>query len=116
MENDPNVCELIAAQTPVVSIFGKTWDFHVRRALGITEEENSRLIADTVRFLKTHGREVVYDAEHFFDGYRANPAYALKTLEAAQKAGADVLCMCDTNGGTHADASRRNCGGGTQPL
>lgn len=100
VENDPNVRELIAAQTPVVSIFGKTWDFHVRRALGITEEENLELIADTVRFLKIHGREVVYDAEHFFDGYRANPTYALKTLEAAQEAGADVLCMCDTNGGT----------------
>jgi len=100
IEEDPNVRELIAAQTPVVSIFGKTWDFHVRRALGITEEENLELIADTVRFLKAHGREVVYDAEHFFDGYLANPSYALKTLEAAQKAGADVLCMCDTNGGT----------------
>src|SRR4051794_1703586 len=100
VEKDPNVRELIAAQTPVVSIFGKTWDFHVRRALGITEEENLELIADTVRFLKAHGREVVYDAEHFFDGYLANPSYALKTLEAANKAGADVLCMCDTNGGT----------------
>ncbi len=100
VEEDPNVRELIAAQTPVVSIFGKSWDFHVRRALGITEEENLELIADTVRFLKAHGREVVYDAEHFFDGYLANPSYALKTLEAAKKAGADVLCMCDTNGGT----------------
>jgi 2-isopropylmalate synthase len=100
IEDDPNVRELIAAETPVVSIFGKTWDFHVRRALGITEEENLDLIADTVRYLKAHGREVVYDAEHFFDGYLANPTHALKTLEAAQKAGADVLCMCDTNGGT----------------
>jgi 2-isopropylmalate synthase len=100
VEEDPNVRELIAAQTPVVSIFGKTWDFHVRRALGITEDENLALIADTVRFLKENGREVVYDAEHFFDGYLANPSYALKTLEAARNAGADVLCMCDTNGGT----------------
>jgi 2-isopropylmalate synthase len=100
VEADSNIRELIAAQTPVVSIFGKTWDFHVRRALGITEEKNLELIADTVRFLKAHGREVVYDAEHFFDGYLANPSYALKTLEAAHKAGADVLCMCDTNGGT----------------
>jgi len=94
------VQELISAGTPVVSIFGKSWDFHVRRALGISNEENLRLIADTVAYLKAHGREVVYDAEHFFDGYHANPAYALKTLEAAQKAGADVLCLCDTNGGT----------------
>ncbi len=100
VEDDPNVRELIAAETPVVSIFGKTWDFHVRRALGITEEENLKLISDTVRYLRAHGREVVYDAEHFFDGYRANPAYALKTLEAAQQAGAGVLCMCDTNGGS----------------
>jgi 2-isopropylmalate synthase len=100
VDKDPNVLELIAAETPVVSIFGKTWDFHVRRALGITEEENLRLISDTVAHLKAHGREVVYDAEHFFDGYNANPAYALQTLEAAKKAGADVLCLCDTNGGT----------------
>jgi 2-isopropylmalate synthase len=100
VEEDASVQELIAAQTPVVSIFGKTWDFHVRRALGISEDENLQLIADTVAFLKAHGREVVYDAEHFFDGYHANPTYALKTLEAAKRAGADVLCMCDTNGGT----------------
>ncbi|HEY3457519.1 MAG TPA: citramalate synthase [Bryobacteraceae bacterium] len=100
VEDDPNVRELIAAETPVVSIFGKTWDFHVRRALGISEEENVKLISDTVRYLRAHGHEVVYDAEHFFDGYRANPSYALKTLEAAQKAGAGVLCMCDTNGGS----------------
>ena len=100
VEKDSSVAELIAAGTPVVSIFGKTWDFHVRRALGITEEENLAIIADTVRYLKSHGREVVYDAEHFFDGYQANPSYALETLEAAKQAGADVLCMCDTNGGT----------------
>ncbi len=100
VEQDASVAELIAAETPVVSIFGKTWDFHVKRALGISLEENLVLIADTVRFLKSHGREVVYDAEHFFDGYHANPEYALKTLEAAKNAGADVLCMCDTNGGT----------------
>jgi 2-isopropylmalate synthase len=100
VEEDLNIRELIASDTPVVSIFGKTWDFHVRRALGITEEENLVLIADSVAFLKANDREVVYDAEHFFDGYLANPDYALKTLEAAKKAGADVLCLCDTNGGT----------------
>jgi 2-isopropylmalate synthase len=100
VEDDASVRELIAADTPVVSVFGKTWDFHVRRALGITEEENLVLIADTVAFLKAQGREVVYDAEHFFDGYLANQTYALKTLEAAKRAGADVLCLCDTNGGT----------------
>jgi 2-isopropylmalate synthase len=100
VEKDSNVAELLAAATPVVSIFGKTWDFHVRCALGITEEENLGLISETVRHLIDHGREVVYDAEHFFDGYIANPRYALRTLEAAKSAGADVLCLCDTNGGT----------------
>jgi 2-isopropylmalate synthase len=100
VEEDRNVAELLAAETPVVSIFGKTWDFHVQRALGITEEENLKLISETVGYLKAHGREVVYDAEHFFDGYLANPAFAFRTLEAAKRAGADVLCLCDTNGGT----------------
>lgn len=100
VETDTNVAELIAADTPVISIFGKTWDFHVQRALGITLEENLLLISDTVGYLKAHGREVVYDAEHFFDGYVANSGFALRTLEAAKRAGADVLCLCDTNGGT----------------
>ena len=100
VEQDRNVQALVEAGTPVVSIFGKTWDLHVKRALGITEEENLLLISETVKYLKDHGKEVVYDAEHFFDGYFANPDYALKTLEAAKSAGADVLCLCDTNGGT----------------
>ena len=97
---DRNVRALIEANTPVVAIFGKTWDLHVKRALNISEEENLTLISDTVSYLKQHGKEVVYDAEHFFDGYFANPDYALKTLETAKQAGADVLCLCDTNGGT----------------
>jgi 2-isopropylmalate synthase len=100
VERDPNVIGLLEADTPVISIFGKTWDFHVHRALGISEEENLQLIADTVSHLKKHGREVIYDAEHFFDGYLANTPFALRTLEAAKNAGADVLCLCDTNGGT----------------
>ncbi|MBK5292964.1 MAG: citramalate synthase [Acidobacteriia bacterium] len=100
VERDPSVLALVEAGTPAISIFGKTWDLHVRRALGITLEENIKLIEETVRYLKDRGKEVVYDAEHFFDGYAANPDYALHTLEAAQKAGADVLCLCDTNGGT----------------
>ncbi|HWC95319.1 MAG TPA: citramalate synthase [Candidatus Sulfopaludibacter sp.] len=100
VEQDRNVLALVEAGTPVVSIFGKTWDLHVKRALGITNEENLRLIADTVKYLVDHGKEVVYDAEHFFDGYLANPAYAIETLEAAKQAGAFVLCLCDTNGGT----------------
>jgi len=100
VEKDANVAALLAAETPVVSIFGKSWDFHAYRALGVTEEENLELISGTVAYLKQHGREVVYDAEHFFDGFKANPTFALRTLEAAKSAGADVLCLCDTNGGT----------------
>ncbi len=100
IEKDGNVAELLATGAPVVSIFGKTWHLHVHRVLGITEEENLRLIAETVSYLKAHGREVIYDAEHFFDGYEADPSFALRTLEAAKGAGADVLCLCDTNGGT----------------
>jgi 2-isopropylmalate synthase len=100
VEDDASVNALIESGTPVVSIFGKSWDLHVHRALGITEEENLKLIADTVRYLKAHGKEVVYDAEHFFDGYTASRDFALRTLEAAKNAGADVLVLCDTNGGT----------------
>lgn len=100
VEDDANIAALLAAETPVISIFGKSWDFHAYRALGVTEEENLDLISGTVAYLKRHGREVVYDAEHFFDGYKANPTFALRTLEAAKNAGADVLCLCDTNGGT----------------
>jgi 2-isopropylmalate synthase len=100
VEDDRNVRELVEAGTPVVAIFGKSWDHHVRRALGIALEENLDLISETVSYLKRHGKEVVYDAEHFFDGYIHNRDYALQTLEAAKSAGADVLCLCDTNGGT----------------
>jgi 2-isopropylmalate synthase len=100
VEDDASVNALIESGTPVVSIFGKSWDLHVHRALGITEDENLVLIADTVRYLKAHGKEVVYDAEHFFDGYTASRDFALRTLEAAKGAGADVLVLCDTNGGT----------------
>jgi 2-isopropylmalate synthase len=100
VHEDRNVLALVEAGTPVVSIFGKTWDLHVKRALGIAEDENLKLISETVKHLKDHGKEVIYDAEHFFDGYFANPDYAMQTLDAAKNAGADVLCLCDTNGGT----------------
>jgi 2-isopropylmalate synthase len=83
-----------------VAIFGKSWDFHVTAALKTTLEENINMIRESVHFFKEQGREVVYDAEHFFDGYKANPVYALQTLEAASKAGADWIVLCDTNGGT----------------
>lgn len=100
VDQDPNVRQLLEAGTPVCSIFGKSWDLHTQRALGITEEENLALIGETVKHLVEHGKEVVYDAEHFFDGYTSNPSFALRTLEAAKNAGASVLCLCDTNGGT----------------
>src|SRR6185437_7661969 len=99
VEKDASVNALVDAGTPVVCIFGKSWRLHVERALNITEEENLKLISETVKYLKDHGKEVVYDAEHFFDGYKASRDFALRTLEAAKKAGADTLTLCDTNGG-----------------
>ena len=99
VENDPQVKQLLASGTPVVTIFGKSWRLHVTDVLGITPEENRAMIADTVRHLKAHGREVIYDAEHFFDGYKDDPAHALATLAVASSGGADLLVLCDTNGG-----------------
>ncbi|MCH7226786.1 citramalate synthase [Haloferula sp. A504] len=100
VEEDPQVRLLIEAETPVVTIFGKSWELHVTEVLRTTPAENRAMIRDTVRFLKEHGREVVYDAEHFFDGYKDSAEHALATLEAAAEGGADVLVLCDTNGGT----------------
>jgi 2-isopropylmalate synthase len=99
-ENDVNLNALIKAETPAVSIFGKSWLLHVEQALKITPEKNLAIIADSVAFLKQHGKEVIYDAEHFFDGYKADPDYALKTVKAAHSSGADTVVLCDTNGGT----------------
>jgi 2-isopropylmalate synthase len=99
-EDDPSLSALVEARTPVVTIFGKSWDLHVREALGASPEENLRMIADTVAYFKAQGKLVVYDAEHYFDGYRADPRYALETLGAAAAAGADRLVLCDTNGGS----------------
>jgi 2-isopropylmalate synthase len=99
-EDDPNLRELVAAETPVVTIFGKSWLLHVTRVLGATPAENLAMVAESVDHLVREGREVVYDAEHYFDGYRADPAYALATLRAARQAGARTLVLCDTNGGT----------------
>jgi 2-isopropylmalate synthase len=99
-ETDPNLQELARAETPVVTIFGKSWLLHVTEVLGASPEENLDMIGDSVRFIAERGRETVYDAEHFFDGYRADPAYALSTLRAARGAGARTLVLCDTNGGT----------------
>ena len=99
-EGDPNLQELVRAETPVVTIFGKSWLLHVTEVLGATAGENLEMIADSIRFIVERGRELVYDAEHYFDGYAADPAYALATLRAARDAGARTLVLCDTNGGT----------------
>jgi 2-isopropylmalate synthase len=99
-EDDPSLKAVVAAQTPVVTLVGKTWDMHVTTVLGTTLEENLRMIADSVALCKAAGREVFYDAEHFFDGFQHNPQYALQTLRAAQDAGVSVVILCDTNGGT----------------
>ena len=100
VEDDVNVQSLLRAETPVVVIFGKSWDFHVTEIIRTSLDENLAMIRETLAFLKVQGKEVVYDAEHFFDGYKHNAAYALKTLQAAVDGGADSLVLCDTNGGT----------------
>jgi 2-isopropylmalate synthase len=99
VEQDDQVRLLIKAETPVVTIFGKTSMLHVKEVLRCTPEENLAMIGDTVRFLKDHGKFVIYDAEHCFDGYKLDPEYALATWQAAEKAGADFIVLCDTNGG-----------------
>jgi 2-isopropylmalate synthase len=99
-DDDDQVRLLINAGTPVVTIFGKTWPLHVREVLQTTPNENLAMIGDTVRFLKSHGKFVVYDAEHAFDGSKEDREYALATWKAAEEAGADVVTLCDTNGGS----------------
>jgi len=99
-EEDNNILTLIDAEPDTVTIFGKTWDFHVREALRISLEQNLELINDSLAYLKGHVGEVIYDAEHFFDGYKANPEYALQTLKAAADADVDCIVLCDTNGGS----------------
>jgi 2-isopropylmalate synthase len=103
-ELDANLNGLVAAGTPAVAIFAKAWDFQVDVVLRTTLEENLAMVRDSVGYLKKAGREVILDAEHFFDGYRANPEYAIAVLAAAAEAGADWLVLCDTNGGALPDA------------
>lgn len=99
-QDDQVLANLLAAETPAVAIFGKSWLLHVAEVLRVEPAENLALIEDSVAFLKANGREVVYDAEHFFDGYADNPEYALATLAGAERGGADWIVLCDTNGGT----------------
>ncbi|MCK4924325.1 MAG: citramalate synthase, partial [Spirochaetes bacterium] len=99
-EHDPNLKAITDAGTPVATIFGKTWDLHVKEALRVTLKENLAMIEESVTYLKSRGLEVIYDAEHFFNGYKKNPSYALESLEAAARGKADIIVLCDTNGGT----------------
>jgi 2-isopropylmalate synthase len=99
-ETDPMIRALLDAETPTVIVVGKTWKAHVEKVLQTDQEENLRMIHDSVRFLKSQGREVFFDLEHFFDGYKDDPDYARQVLRAGSDAGADCLVLCDTNGGT----------------
>jgi len=99
-EKDTSLNSIIACKTRAGTLVGKSWSFHIRKVLDCTLDENLTICADSVRYLKTHGLETIFDAEHFYDGYKDNPGYAMKTLCAAAEAGADVLVLCDTNGGS----------------
>ena len=117
-EEDVGLRALLGAGTAIVTIVGKTSEYQAKAVLGVTPDENVQMIADSVRLARSAGRQVVYDAEHFFDAYRASAAYAVRTLRAAREAGAAVLCLCDTNGGSLPEfvadavaAVRRECGG-----
>ena len=98
--DDIGMQALVNSKAPVITIVGKTWDLHVTEVLRVSLEENLAMIRDSIAYAKSEGREVIYDAEHCFDGWRANPEYALETWKAAAEAGADMVCMCDTNGGS----------------
>ena len=100
VDEDANIKSLLVADTPAVTIFGKSWDFHVVEVLKTTLDENLAMIFDTVKFFKNKGKEVIFDSELFFEGYDDNPEYALKTLKTAYDAGADSICLCETTGGS----------------
>ncbi len=102
-KDDPTMTALLEAGTPAVAIFGKSWVLHVKKVLRVSLEENLKMIESSIRYIKSKGKEVVYDAEHFFDGYKDNPGYAVSSLIAAERGGADWLVLCDTNGGTLPD-------------
>ncbi|MFH1994902.1 MAG: citramalate synthase, partial [Nitrospinota bacterium] len=98
--DDENIKALLKSETSVITLFSKAWDLHVRDALRISKEENLEMIFDSISYLKKHVDEVMFDAEHFFDGYKGNPEYAIKAIQAAEAGGADWIVLCDTNGGT----------------
>ncbi|KMT21202.1 citramalate synthase [Clostridium cylindrosporum] len=100
VEEDMGIKSLLFANTPAVAIFGKSWDLHVTDIIRTTLDENLSMIEDTVKYMKSMGKEVIFDAEHFFDGYKNNREYAIESLKSAAKAGADFAVLCDTNGGT----------------
>jgi 2-isopropylmalate synthase len=100
VQKDPNIQALLAAETGTITLFGKSWNLHVTEALGITLHKNLEIIGDSIAYLRGKGRRVFYDAEHFFDGYKADPDYALETIRRAVEAGAERVVLCDTNGGT----------------
>jgi len=106
-EEDRGLAALLEAETEVVALVAKAWDLHVKNVLRTTVEENLRMVEDSVRLLKAAGREVIFDAEHFFDGYRDEPAHAMKVVEVAAEAGADCVVLCDTNGGALTDEVAR---------
>ncbi|MDY0132634.1 MAG: citramalate synthase [Desulforegulaceae bacterium] len=99
-EEDPSIQAILKSNSPAVTLFGKTWDLHVTKIMNNSLEENLKMIEESVSYFKEKGREIIYDAEHFFDGFKGNPLYALETLEAAYKGGALFIVLCDTNGGT----------------
>jgi 2-isopropylmalate synthase len=103
VEDDASLAALIAAETPIVTLVGKSWTLHVDEALRTTRAENLAMVADSIAYMAAAGKRVVFDAEHFFDGYRADRGYALEVLAAAAEAGADTVALCDTNGGTLPD-------------
>ena len=109
VENDINIQKLLEAEVPVTTVFGKTWLLHVNEALRISPDKNLELIADSCAYLNANGREVIFDAEHFFDGYSDDPAYALASVMSAAKAGASVIVLCDTNGGTLCNEITKIC-------
>jgi len=116
VEDDPQVQLLLDAATPAVCIVGKTWPLHVTEVFQVSLDENIAMISDTVAHLKKHGREVLYDAEHFFDSYKEDPEYSMRTIRAARDAGADIVVLCDTNGGSMPDDVERVTAAAIQEL